>query len=247
MERAMTRHNNETKQLDFAFKDAVLLVPIGASTIAIIWDIGSFLVVGGFHYFTLSEHILSALRALPIALFVSIGILLIFAAPFDKVSILAKLYQVLFESWFYLPLLLLTSGVALLGLVIFQLLTPLAVLVSIGIVGLTFGRKLATIRSAGGLATFACLIMFLTFIMASDEMTLYLNGPVTDSAKLTTKTETVVGKIIMSGERGVLLFKDETQTIIFTKADEIKSIEWTRRNNRIIPLWPSVRRFFSNL
>jgi hypothetical protein len=49
-------------------KDALLMVPVIASSVAISWAIGRFIPFGGFGYFSLSDHLLSATSALPVAL-----------------------------------------------------------------------------------------------------------------------------------------------------------------------------------
>jgi hypothetical protein len=52
-------------------KDLVVLIPLFASSIAISWEVGRFMPLGGFLYFSLSEHLLAAMYALPGALILS--------------------------------------------------------------------------------------------------------------------------------------------------------------------------------
>ena len=49
-------------------KDAVVLVPLFGSLLAMTWEAGQFYPTGGFRLFSLSEHLLSAIGALPITL-----------------------------------------------------------------------------------------------------------------------------------------------------------------------------------
>ena len=52
-------------------KDLVVLIPLFATSLAISWEVGRFGPYGGFLFFSLSEHLLAAMAALPVALFLS--------------------------------------------------------------------------------------------------------------------------------------------------------------------------------
>lgn len=52
-------------------KDLVVLIPLFASSIAISWEVGRFMPLGGFLFFSLSEHLLDAMYAMPAALILS--------------------------------------------------------------------------------------------------------------------------------------------------------------------------------
>lgn len=56
-------------------KDAAVLIPLGGSALALCWEVGSFLPIGGaaFSFFSITEHIAFAVPALPLALLMAGG------------------------------------------------------------------------------------------------------------------------------------------------------------------------------
>jgi hypothetical protein len=75
-------------------KDAAILLPIVASSLAVSWEVGRFIPFGGFFLFNLSEHLLAAMAYLPTAITFSVaGALLIrisYPAPDDILVTFAK-------------------------------------------------------------------------------------------------------------------------------------------------------------
>jgi hypothetical protein len=70
---ASTAKENATPQI----KDFVVLVPLLATALAVMYDVGYFTQfdLSYFSFFSLSEHVVFALSALPFALIVSIGMI----------------------------------------------------------------------------------------------------------------------------------------------------------------------------
>jgi hypothetical protein len=59
----------------FLVKDLLVLIPLFGSVLAMTWEVGSFIPTGGFTYFSLSEHLLAAVNALPYALATAVVLL----------------------------------------------------------------------------------------------------------------------------------------------------------------------------
>src|SRR2546425_1023085 len=59
-----------------SIKDAAVMIPLVASALAICWEVGSFIPIGGaaFSYFSFAEHLIFAAAALPLALLLATGI-----------------------------------------------------------------------------------------------------------------------------------------------------------------------------
>src|SRR4051812_23785803 len=66
----------ETKQPSFSAKDFFVLIPLVGTTLAALYEVGFFYGIGisYFTLFSLSEHIVFALTALPLALGLALGL-----------------------------------------------------------------------------------------------------------------------------------------------------------------------------
>jgi hypothetical protein len=71
------------KDIAWQFKDSAVAVPLLASSLAITWQVGRFAPTGGFENFSLSDHLVAAMAALPtafaMATFLGFSILLLSA------------------------------------------------------------------------------------------------------------------------------------------------------------------------
>jgi hypothetical protein len=61
-------------------RDVVVVLPVVASTMAISWQVGRMLPFGGFRFFSLTEHLIAATAALPVALITTLWLGVIFGA-----------------------------------------------------------------------------------------------------------------------------------------------------------------------
>src|SRR4051794_17340419 len=71
----MSENSSETlKGNDVGLKDALVVIPLLASSLAITWEVGYFSRLGGgsFALFSLTEHIAFAVQALPLAIAVAL-------------------------------------------------------------------------------------------------------------------------------------------------------------------------------
>jgi hypothetical protein len=73
-----SEYSPKTSKDKIELKDWLIIVPAAGSAIAVIYEIGSFLPLGGaaFGLFSLSDHLLWALQALPVAMGLVAGILM---------------------------------------------------------------------------------------------------------------------------------------------------------------------------
>jgi hypothetical protein len=218
-----------TKSELIPVKDLLVVIPLVASTLAMTREVGSFFSIGGFHYFSISEHIVSALRALPFAITVSMLLAALAAAAGSKQEELRKKFLAhINKPMFWLVLVL---GIAIAWVLAF-LLHEFSPYIIIGgclpLLIYIFLLKNVPVASGTGIAAMSCVMLLVTFGVASDTMKHYLNSNSAQIVEVTTKTGTVTGKMIMSGERGALIYRDDSQAFLFERADEIKSIQWLR-------------------
>jgi hypothetical protein len=74
---------------------------------------------------------------------------------------------------------------------------------------------------------FVCSLL-VTMGLAVDDMRGYLNSRPDAVSTIYTKTTTYRGKVIMSGERGLLFFRPEQNDFVFLRQDELQKIESPR-------------------
>jgi hypothetical protein len=107
----------ESKKATFEPKDFALFVPMVATVMATIFDVGYFLAAdfNFFTLFTLAEHVVFALQALPFAiLFVLSGYLGFGRARAGRHGVVAKGTAVDYERIFFIAFYLASAAVALL-------------------------------------------------------------------------------------------------------------------------------------
>jgi hypothetical protein len=217
---------------NWQIKDALLIIPLAASALAISWEIGRFAPFGGFRLFTISDHLLAALSALPIALIFTIYFLAVLGL-IPTIGALAARHRVRFflgctiasvsvcacVYYFFGGRLPTASSAVITGIVL------LAVANS-----LWFGIRLT---SPVGLLFLLGTSIILAMVMGSE-----LSQSLADSAKqgdkrvtltdITLKTGTTRGYILMAGERGMLFYVPERDRLIFVRLEDIQRIEWQR-------------------
>lgn len=239
-----------TEQPLIAIKDGAVLVPIGASALAICWEIGSFFPIGGqaFSYFALTEHIAFAAPALPAALVVVssffVGALIgdlsseKFVGPYavpppadipiqeqltQMKSRLASLSRI--KRW---SLIVGAAWTALLvaGAIYLKLLS-LWVLVLMDIVAIC--RLFLPAKYRQPIIEYGVvgiIAMCLATAMGADSMRAHLNRSTEQTIATAEGQLNVV--VVRSGERGVLLYDRQHQHYFLRKWEAIKGIEWDR-------------------
>jgi hypothetical protein len=211
--------------------------PLLAVTIAASFDVGWFYAVDIhlFTLFTLSEHILFALEALPLAIAILLMATIFLPAMLSRFQP-AKPSSPVVLPWrkklLAIGIVLLAFGVVLgvLGLLIyniwkqnpFVLVVGLLLILSLGggfIVDPKFKQLYVSVA-----AVFACIVVSFSFGLAFGAGILTNLRPVT-TVKLKNEQATINGGIIRSGERGVLFYEREANLIRFIPWEGISSIE----------------------
>ncbi|UFX41829.1 hypothetical protein HAP47_0021225 [Bradyrhizobium sp. 41S5] len=214
----------ETRAETIQLKDLMLIVPFMASTIAITWEVGRLLPFGGFRLFSISDHLLSALSSLPIALYLCATAPLVtyflhraatkakrkkpVFAVFAITSLILIIAGVFFMPWFKVTIVLMEAFVVV---ALAQFLWPFLP------------------QRALPVAAFGSAVLF-TFALAYESSLVVIREGKT-VATITTvalKSGTVEAIVLMTGERGILLFDPTTDRISFLKADEMQKLDWSR-------------------
>lgn len=211
-----------------ALKDAILMAPLFATSVAISWEVGIFSVSGGFYFFSLSEHLVSAISALPLALLTALmaaGVVINVkrwrqrrdqpAAPWTT-----KKREAIFALLVVLTVILTGVGVWKGSLFV------AALGVVAGLTAIIFGTLYVKLSDAVGVLCFAIVCTFLPFSAAFDLTRWSLDLPADAQSAIKLKSGSLSGIIIMAGERGILLFRQDTRTFLFQRADEMLSIEY---------------------
>jgi hypothetical protein len=213
--------SSEPKLVDF--KELAVLVPSYAGALAVTYDVGYFygLDPGLFSLFTLSEHVLFAINALPMAFFCSLcACPLIFvdnrklAGRLDEQSdrigrksiglISISLLAVLsLGSWYYFQSFALVGGIAL----------------SYGILRLKEYRHNRIVIAAGG----AAIVLFVGFAMGAEFGGNALK-PGTPAYRVFLSNETVDARLIRSGERGLLVYQPSKHELMLIPWGDIHRI-----------------------
>jgi hypothetical protein len=208
--------------------------PLIAATVAVSFDVGCFYAIdiSFFTLFSLSEHIVFALEALPIA-FVILLIIMIFLpamlsrfqptittatpkqkliaivilVPFSVAVILFVIY-VLYDIWRTSPALLVMLVILILPVIGAFIIVP------------SF-RQLYVGASAIGI----CIILSFSFGTAFGIGRIS-NLHQTNTVNLKNKP-LIKGRVIISGERGVLVYEGQTNLVRFVPWETIGSIETT--------------------
>jgi hypothetical protein len=223
---------------EFSPKDALYALPIFGSALAISWEVGSFIPIGGgsFSVFSLSEHLLFALLALPLALIFACCMLVVVTISRTMMQhrvrrnearrLSGKTWRLFFRGAVGVIALMGVSSI-LAGVFIHSL-----ALLVLGVAAISLASAIAIsvrvllwpsrVILAGG--CFALLLSLAlgfdstrTLMRSADRFTSNVIGTDGVSRKLL---------VVRVGERGVLLFDPPNRSFSFAKWDAVKSLEW---------------------
>jgi hypothetical protein len=228
-------------------KDILVSIPLVGSAMAVTWEIGSFVPIGWgpFGLFTLSEHLLFAMQALPIGLLIAavIPVLVMgvrnigrprpsvrFSSLMSRstklrvgIAVGTVLFFILAGVLAYMAvdarsivLMVMASGVATLGLV-FGLYPPALVLWPKLLFVTVFAFALAFSMALGCDMMRGTLSYVDRAARDADLIHIIIDG---------------VGKdveLLRSGERGLLVYEHASRKFSFVKWDTVKGLEWARR------------------
>lgn len=212
-------------------KEFIFLIPLLGSALAITYDVGYFAGVGGsfFTLFSLNEHIVFALQALPIALFAATALVL-FLHYLDRrfIRLVHKRSPVIFWSVLVLSALtLLAVSTVLLPWSAFALM-----MLSVSCASLPVSPWMAPVPRAI-FASFAAAMFTFSFGYAVAVRSVQTPDRLVPNMRALATIETksgggaIQGKILRSGERGLLIFEPDKKRATMLRWDEIKQISRT--------------------
>jgi hypothetical protein len=214
-------------------KDVLVLVPTLASIMAVRWQIARFLPFGGFQYFSLTDHLLAALQALPFAATIVGFFGLIYAGSVGYTRNAAKLSDAHKIRGFVA-----FSGACLAGLLVGIVydyvrggFIPLSPLIGTGIFLLLIFNRLAFHYRPTRLATYvvgACAIIILTIAAAFDSSYGTIRHSWARRSTITLKSGPVEAIVLMTGDRGLLLYDPVNDRVTYRRLDDIERIDWKR-------------------
>lgn len=212
------------------FKDVVVLIPLFGSLLAMTWEVGQFIPIDGFRQFSLSEHLLSAVAALPFAIIAAV-VLIVALTFFPSSEELAQHFfgrtskPMIRRDLLIGGVIIALAGIA--GIVAGVILRAAAIIgggiFAVGLAALFFRPNPVIVYAF----CFVCSLL-VTMGLAIDNMRGYLNSRPDAVSTIYTKTAAYRGKVIMGGERGLLFFRPEQNDFVFLREDEIQRIEWPR-------------------
>jgi hypothetical protein len=236
----MTESADRTTNL---WKDSYLAyVPLLGAAVALTFDVGYFfaLNLSFFTMFSLSEHILFAIQSFPIALVVILLLLIaaaIFLSVWDRPAPTApvnpkKLHGVQLIAAIVLLALLVLALLLYFGYLLYStpIVNPLAFEILMGLGGLVFindpyKRAFVATVTVLFLLTFSFFIGYsfaASAITTTDPNNIFQPGIGTINLK---NGSQINGRIIRSGERGVLIYDPASDRLRFLMLEEISSIE----------------------
>lgn len=213
--------------LNWQPKELAVYLPLTATSIAVAWQVGRLRPSGAFTLFTLSDHLVAAMDALPVALamvaFFSLSFAMLtsvskFLGDVARPRLAAALYvltvlgAVIVLRWSGGPLQT-SDYVVLGGIALFFANTLMSGFSLTSPAGLTFLFGLAIVSS-----------LTLSADMTERTIARVDAGQIATSTIQTKKSGAFNGYILMTGERGVLAYMPETHRFRFTPTDDLQGI-----------------------
>jgi hypothetical protein len=212
-------------------KDWLLFVPILGSFLSVVYETGCFIPLGSaaFGLFSLSDHFLWTLQALPLAVAAMAGIITaqFFTTSVERIPRIASARSNRFTNAFVRWIIIGAMVISAL-----YLRSTIGIAAALDIILLRFGRNRGDRVSQSAILGF-CLIIFLLAI-GFDQTRAVLN--LTVPAKFDFGGSNVKDLVLVrSGESGMLLFDRTENSFRYVKKDDVKSITWRRSKFPIQP------------
>jgi hypothetical protein len=221
----------EDDKIDFPLKEALLVLPLFASALAVSFEIGSFIPISSaaFSYFSLAEHLSFATSGLPIAIMLSSSSAIYWMLLPIMADRLARRKRTISAAGFIRLIVFVLGAVWTVGGVYFRFasFTLMGVAVMAGCAA-TFlpVHKMSRSAAAVAIASFA-LILAIELGVDTTRTTLNdLNPTPAATVEFNDKFAKLI--VLRSGEKGVLFYDPKLGTFSFEKWDEIKKIDWPR-------------------
>jgi hypothetical protein len=224
--------------ISFETKEAFVALPFVSSAIAMSWEVGSFIPISGvgghaFGLFSLSEHLVFAIEALPTALVIAALLPILIAGvsstPKRRPRVDGRSTRLGLRVGFAI---LAIVGLAVGAFGIYERVSPFLVL-SGAVLSLT--TSFALYPPAMFLWPKQLFVVAAGFAMAMamalgiDQTRALLNFPGAHTAHIVIND---VGKevvLLRTGERGLLLYEPDSRRFAFTKWDAVKGFDWPRQ------------------
>jgi hypothetical protein len=205
----------------FQAKDVAVVGPLLTTSLAITWEVGRFIPTGGFELFSLSDHLVAAVVAIPLAL----GIAAFFALTFLMLGSLNKYLGNRSPRGKYLSVWAAggtIGAVATISIYKGGPFRPLDFVIAAAL--FFFAANIAWLghrmSSRVGLTWLFLLSMLVSLTASSDKVQrelLEIDKGEKPASTITTKSSgTFNAHILMTGERGLLTYRPETKSIFFS-------------------------------
>jgi hypothetical protein len=217
---AMTEAPDQSIVQPFAPKDYLVLLPALASAIALSYDVGCFLMYGVtfMGFFSLTEHLVFALEALPLALALGMGIPVIVKMIGDMPVVRLPSHWAS-AKWIFLTLIV---G-ALAGISILVGFWTLGAILIIAMMSLSIKSVSAQISSVSLACAVVAMALYLSVAVGVDGAN--LQKFVSKRQQTITTTSAEFERILLrSGERGILVFDRTSQQTDFLPWDQIRRV-----------------------
>ncbi len=256
--------SNEPLNIQLPLKDYLVSVPLLGTTLAIVWEVGTFVPIGGeaFGLFSVSEHISFALKALPLGIFASAALLFLhlltqkrnivnlhFIKPvraFDRkvfeILGLAKGHsrtgrnrKIFLRCMFGLSVVF-SIWYFWLGYRMgwVSIMTAAAELVVAVTLAAVYGPSIKRQKIPAGLLTVLCVLL-VTFSFGIDQTRANLKHSKENLSLVQFSVEEKRLLLLKAGEKHVLFYEPDAQVYRLESWDDIKRIQWAR---------PSLRELF---
>jgi hypothetical protein len=223
------------KQFGLSAKDLIYVIPLAGSVIAVVWEIGSFFPIGqgAFGFFSLSEHLLFALEALPAGVSVIIGVTVVIAIstvrPTLQTPALLSLSS-LQRRLLLIGAFLVSAGIG--GFISWFGYTQRDAFIFICglfVIVISFAFFLPAILSDPKIfgPTLLVFVVLATMATAMNQTRGMLNFSDLADINIDGSARKVV--CVRSGERGILIYERASMTFLFVKWNAVKGVSWPRR------------------
>lgn len=218
----------------FSTKDALLLVPLTASALALCWEVGSFIPIGhaAFSYFSINEHVAFAASVLPLALVLAVMML---PARSFTILIMEKLFSAReLEAasggpWpKRLRVSAITGFVVQVGFLLLGVYMKYAGLVTYSTLALVFICIGRYIRRSEVYAFFVIAALLISTGVGVDTTRARINSTCCRSLIQTTDGDVSGVVVVRTGERGLLFFDPSKNRFVFKKWESVKQVDWPR-------------------
>lgn len=207
----------------------VFIIPLASGVIAVCFDVGYFysIDINFFTAFSLSEHLVFAMEALPYVLTTVLGLTIAALVAQILNPMLLRIshnkkrkLMIGLVAGFLIFLVILWSmfGTSVANGILLPL-SAVALLLTPGVIHMS--SRISDILRVLAISIFVIAVPFYIGRLIGN---LYLNDNSVTHV-LTTKTSSIPGKLIRAGERGVLFVIKPSNVVVFLKWDEISRIE----------------------